>query len=271
MPCVPSAAASAPALKLPAQSAAKSPTTSPQRPPPQRQQSPRPTARPIRLPSPAHRRVHRGWLPAQRRPAHHPHPPALFLAVVLEPEGVPVSFRPNPRAPTATVAMPAGAPTPLTRSNARLTFSGYQLGPARAGQPSPAPGSLPASASMRNASALDGLAGEPITVDLSAAGPLDAVGPPLPPPISPPPPPPIIRLKPWPPPSCRNRRSSTTSTGKPPSSTNHYCKLRKPPLHIGQGEIHWDPVEFTYGPIKGTATLAAAEALRHTRALPAAL
>jgi len=39
----------------------------------------------------------------------------------------------------------------------------------------------------------------------------------------------------------------------------NHVKIAQATLHLGQGEIRWDPVEFSYGPVKGTASLTATE------------
>jgi hypothetical protein len=143
----------------------------------------------------------------------------------------------------ATVAIPAGAPGPLT-VNARLALSGYrmtihgQAGIARARELAHASG-------MRNASALDGLAGDPMGVDLVAEGPwiqtedagalLADVG------------------------SITHHVSGTlvlhNANWMAPYLANH-LQISQATLQLGQAEMRWDPVAFSYGPVKGTGNLA---------------
>jgi len=34
----------------------------------------------------------------------------------------------------------------------------------------------------------------------------------------------------------------------------NYVEIAKATLHLDNGEVRWDPVDFSYGPVKGTAT-----------------
>jgi len=176
--------------------------------------------------------------------------PIRLPRLVLEPVAA-LPGQAQPQALVATVDLPAGAPVPLTVS-ARLALSGYQLalrgqaGLARARE-------LARVASMRNAAALDGLAGEPMTVDLTAAGRWM--------------PAPQAKSASLPTAPVIEQRDARRLTGtlvlhnanwKTDYLANH-VEIAQATLHLGPGEIRWDPVEFSYGPVKGTATLATPE------------
>ncbi|MGA2206600.1 MAG: AsmA family protein [Terracidiphilus sp.] len=164
-----------------------------------------------------------------------------------------------------TVTIPAGGSVPLTFS-VSLSFSGYRVGVrgpasfARARE-------LAHAAGIPESSALASLAGEPITVDLTAEGP-------------------------WIPPeeislsgvsavegSTSNAAESSASAA-PMTATvavsgadtltgtitihnanwkadylaNH-IEISEGTLHLENGNLRWDPVDFSYGPVKGTASL----------------
>jgi hypothetical protein len=154
----------------------------------------------------------------------------------------------------ATVAISAGAALPLTVST-RLALSGYQLtlrGQASIGRSR----ELAHLAGLANAGALDALAGDPVSLDLTAEGPWMAAQGPAP------------RL-----PSAGIafaeagslplpvRADSLTGTvilhdvnWKADYLANH-VEISQATLHLGEGELRWDPVVFSYGPVKGTASL----------------
>ncbi len=159
-----------------------------------------------------------------------------------------------------TVAIPAGGPTPLAVT-ARLARHGYQLtlhgpaGVARARE-------LARVAGMAGASALDSLAGDAVTMDLTVAGP-------------------------WLPAESAAFSQNTpapaaidTGTGKIAATTEplpatdtlsgtltlrnvnwkadylaNHVEITQAMLRVGQGELRLDPVVFSYGPVKGTASL----------------
>jgi hypothetical protein len=94
------------------------------------------------------------------------HQPVVIPELVLTP--VPALID-QPQALTATTAIPAGGAAPLTVST-RLALFGYQL--AVHGQASISRGrELARAAGLANAFSLDSLAGDPVTVDLTAEGP----------------------------------------------------------------------------------------------------
>jgi hypothetical protein len=168
------------------------------------------------------------------------------------------------------VAIPAGGPIPLTVTS-RLSFSGYQVGMrglasfTRAREFAHAVG-------MANAAALDSLAGDPVAVDLTAEGPwlpsqivpfgsLPAVAAssgPVPANLSATVSSPTILL---PKPSDSPATDSFTGTvtvhnanWKADYLANH-VEIAKATLHIGPGGLRWDAADFSYGPVKGTASL----------------
>ena len=156
----------------------------------------------------------------------------------------------------------AGGPVPLAVT-ARLARAGYQIsihgpaGIARARE-------LARIAGIANAPALDVLTGDPATVDLAAAGPW------LPPESlpfagSPPEAPHAAQV-------AMGARLALDPAGPTPADTlsgvitlhnanwkapylANSVKISQATLHLGQGVLRWDPILFTYGPVKGTAIL----------------
>ncbi len=180
--------------------------------------------------------------------------PKLQLAPALAPvnrlPGVP-----QPSALIATAAIPAGAPVPLTIS-ARLALSGYQI--VMSGQASTARAKeLTAAAGFANAAGLNELAGGSISVDLTAAGPWVPVekvpfagplptvqaGPPLPQPAAEPPGD-----------SLAGTVILRDANWRADYLANHVV-ISQATLNFDGGEIRWNPVVFSYGPVKGTASL----------------
>jgi hypothetical protein len=169
------------------------------------------------------------------------------------------------RIPTleATVTIPAGGPTPLAVT-ARLALNGYRLalhGPASLARAR----ELAHVAGMVEASALDSLAGDAVSVDLNVAGPwlpaesaafsqdtpaaavnagpgkLVAAAEPLP---------------------VADTLSGTVTLHNANWKADYLAnpvKITQASLHLGQGEeqgeLRWDSVVFSYGPVKGTASL----------------
>jgi hypothetical protein len=149
----------------------------------------------------------------------------------------------------ATVAIPAGGASPLTISS-RLSLSGYQV--TVHGETSISRGrELARVAGLANA-ALDALAGDSASMDLTAEGPwmqAQSSIQPL-----------ILAL-----PSGGAAQSALTDrlTG---AVTLHNANwkaeflansvlISQATLHIAPGELRWEPVVFSYGPVKGTASL----------------
>ena len=167
-----------------------------------------------------------------------------------------------PVALAATVAIPAGGAVPLTFT-ARLALSGYrvtvhgQAGMARARE-------LAHVAGLQDAAVLDALAGDPLSVDLSAEGPwMPAQNIPF---------------------SGSSAGGAVTRAGNEPAVAEagapvtdsvagtvtlrdanwkadylaNHVEIAQATLHLGNGEARWDPVVFSYGPVKGTASLSLA-------------
>jgi hypothetical protein len=160
----------------------------------------------------------------------------------------------------ATLTIPAGGATPLAVT-ARLARRGYQL--AVHGQASVARATeLAHMAGMAGAAGLDSLAGDPVTLDLSAAGPW------LLPESAPFSPKPLAA-------GAANSVAGESGTGAGPSPAGDILsgtvtlrnvnwkadflasrvEIAQATLHLGQGALEWDPVVFSYGPVKGTASL----------------
>jgi hypothetical protein len=174
--------------------------------------------------------------------------PKLLLAPANQPSG-------TGQALAATVAIPAGAATPLTVST-RLMLSGYQF--TIRGQASITRArDLAHMAGIRNAEALDTLEGDPVSMDLAASGPwmlpvqtlpiqafslgdLSSTAAPLP--------------------SAAQADSLTgtvtlrNATWKADYLVNP-IEISQATLHLAPRELRWDAVVFAYGPVKGTASL----------------
>ena len=139
---------------------------------------------------------------------------------------------------SGTVAVPAGGAIPLT-INLRLALDGYQatvrgqvaLARARA---------LLRLAGMADGAALDNLAGDPASVDLSAQGrwlPGDRVS-----------------ADATPPDMLAGTVNLHNANWKADYLANH-LEISQATLHIDDGQFRWDPVTFSYGPVKGTASV----------------
>jgi hypothetical protein len=177
--------------------------------------------------------------------------PIRIPKVVLEPAAQ-TQDASLPQALTATVAFAAGGQGPLTVST-RLALAGYQV--TVRGQASIARArELAHVAGVAHIAALDALAGEPITLDLSAEGPwmpaqrLPFGGPP-----------PAAQASSTIAPLASADSVSGTVTlhnanWKADYLANH-VEISQATLHLGDGGLRWDPVVFSYGPVKGTASL----------------
>jgi hypothetical protein len=169
--------------------------------------------------------------------------PKIILAPANQPSG-------TGQALAATVAIPAGAAVPLTVST-RLMLSGYQL--TIHGQASITRArDLAHVAGIRNATALDTLAGDPVSADLAVSGPwmlpvqtisLDDLS---------------TTAAPLPPATQADSFNGTvtlhSATWKAEYLVNP-VEISEATLHVASGEFHWDPIVFSYGPVKGTASL----------------
>jgi hypothetical protein len=157
----------------------------------------------------------------------------------------------------ATVAIPAGGAEPLTVIS-RISLSGYQV--TVHGQASVARArELAHVAGMAQATALDSLAGDPVSVLLNAEGPWLSAQKTL----------------------FNNTPQAGTQTGPAAATAEagipatdtlsgtvtlrnadwkadylaNHVTIAQATLHLDNGEIRWDPVVFSYGPVKGTASL----------------
>ena len=165
-------------------------------------------------------------------------------------EPSPAHARPQPAALEATVVIPAGAPTPLTIA-ARFTLSGYQLtargqaGIARAREMAHAAG-------IARASVLDAVAGDPLSVDLAAAGPWMPDG--APSLVASPAAGQPVAVVPGPADTLTGSVALHNVNWRADYLANH-VQIAQGTLHLAAGAQLWDPVVFAYGPVKGTATL----------------
>jgi hypothetical protein len=171
------------------------------------------------------------------------HVPKLLLTPANQPSGA-------GQALVATVAIPAGATAPLTVST-RLMLSGYQL--TVRGQASISRArDLARVAGISNTTALDTLAGDPVSMDLVASGPwmlpvhtlalgnLSSTAAPLP--------------SAAPADSLTGTVTLRNATWKADYLVNP-VEISQATLHLASGELRWDLVVFSYGPVKGTASI----------------
>jgi len=175
--------------------------------------------------------------------------PKIILAPANQPSG-------TGQALTATVAIPAGSTVPLTVST-RLMLSGYQL--TMRGQASIARArDLARVAGISNTTAVDTLSGDPVSVDLTAGGPWMLPVQTLP----------VQTLSLG---DLTPTAASLTSAAPADSLTGtvtlrnatwkadylvNPVEISQATLHLDSGELRWDPIVFSYGPVKGTASLA---------------
>lgn len=189
--------------------------------------------------------------------------PIHIPRIVLEPVAALTGQHP---ALAASVAIPAGGTVPLM-VNTRLELSGYRL--TAHGQVTLARArEMAHAAGLANADVFDALAGEPISVDLSVEGPWI--------------PSQNISFSAAAPASARNRTSVVRETPSPILITDEAARpvadsvigtvtlhndnwkadyLANPvvistaTLHLSNGQTRWNPVDFSYGRVKGTASL----------------
>jgi hypothetical protein len=176
--------------------------------------------------------------------------PIQIQKIVLEPSA---AVRDQGEALIAIVEVPAGGATPLV-FNARLALSGYQLTIRGQGALSRI-SQLAHAAGLPDASALGAIAGEPVTLDLSIAGPWlpapelslnDNVSPRVAPEAAAAPTAPSDRLVGTVTLHNNNWKTDSLATA---------VQISQATLHLGGSSVLWDPVQFSYGPLKGTATL----------------
>lgn len=164
-----------------------------------------------------------------------------------------------------SVAVPAGGAVPLT-FNLRFSRSSYQV--AARGQASFARAREFAHVSgIPVAEALKALAGEPVTVDLTAEGPwipaevisLNGLSSAEVAPVSgPEPSASLLSAGAAPVPSDLDTLTGTVNVHNANWQTDYLARhiaISDATLHIENGNLRWDPVDFTYGPLKGTGDL----------------
>ena len=161
----------------------------------------------------------------------------------------------EPAALTSSVPLLAGAPVPLTIT-ARLSLAGYQLS-VRGNAALPRLREMSHAAGFPGVSALDSIDGQPASIDMSAGGP-------------------------WLPSIVPVTQPAAASTETPAVPASPLFVLRTAdhitgtltlhdsiwksgflanPVQVATATLHlengarWDPIAFTYGPVKGTATL----------------
>lgn len=142
-----------------------------------------------------------------------------------------------------TVAIPAGASAPIT-VRARIALSGFEVevhGPIAI----PRLHELARISGSVSEPVLAQLAGEPATVDIEASGPWL--------------PPAEVMLGAASAPRASSMHASGTFAFRDanwkPNFLANALLLQQATLHLDNGAMRWDPVEFTYGPLKGSATL----------------
>jgi hypothetical protein len=176
--------------------------------------------------------------------------PVLITGAVIEPQAEQPG---EPSALVATIPVPAGGPSPLNVS-ARLGLHSYKMG--LKGTASLARlREFARVAGITDLSLLESLAGEPPVLDLTAEGPWLSSGVVLhasqSTPASSIPPNSVI-------PETPDRFSGTVTfhnaNWKAPFLANP-VEISGATLHLENGGLRWDPVAFSYGPVKGTATL----------------
>jgi len=163
---------------------------------------------------------------------------------------------------TGTVAIPAGGTVPLTLT-LRFSLSGYQVaargqaGIARARE-------IAHAAGIQQAAILGSLAGEPLDVDVAAQGPwllreefpLSETSPPQMTPglaVSS-----VSSNSAEPGPDNSDALTGTVTVHNANWKADYlasHLQVADATLHLDAGALRWDPVDFSYGPVKGTATL----------------
>ncbi|MGA2349114.1 MAG: AsmA family protein [Terracidiphilus sp.] len=174
--------------------------------------------------------------------------PIRVPKILLEP--APPSQTPGTsQALAATVVIPAGAAVPLAIS-ARLSLSGYQF--SVRGQASIVRAREFAHiAGLANAATLDALAGDPVSMDLTAEGPWMPTQPLIRPSVQSPLSSPGIA----PPADTLTGTVTLRNSNWKADYLTNAVMISQATLHLASGQLRWDPVVFSYGPVKGTASL----------------
>jgi hypothetical protein len=192
--------------------------------------------------------------------------PVQASKITLEPSA---AAHASASALTGTVAIPAGGEAPLVFT-LRLSLSGYQVGVrgpasfARARE-------LAHAAGIRQSQALSALAGDPLTVDLVAAGPwipeeiprevplagntgsssasADAQELPAPAPA------PSVSVDVIPSSDSLTGTVTLRNANWKADFLASHVQIAEATLHLDGANLRWDPVAFSYGPVKGTLSL----------------
>jgi len=157
---------------------------------------------------------------------------------------------------TAAVAIPAGGASPLAIA-VRLALSGYQItlrGPASLARIR----EMAHVAGIADMSALDSIAGDPAALDLSVEGPWlqspeISLGRPQTA-VSEPGPRAVLPAAG----SASDQLTGTVTLRNANWKSNDLAspvEISQATLHLGADTLRWDPVVFSYGPVKGTASL----------------
>jgi hypothetical protein len=174
--------------------------------------------------------------------------PIQVASMTLEPAPDQAS---QPAALLASVSIPAGGPAPLALTG-RIALSSFELGVHGTA-------ALPTLREFAHVAGADAeqvlaqLAGDPATLDFTAQGPW------LPPPDT------RLALSPANGPAPPPRSVETNGTVALKNANWKGAFLANPvmisaaTLHMENGKLRWDPVEFSYGGVKGSATLALPE------------
>jgi hypothetical protein len=157
-----------------------------------------------------------------------------------------------PAALTTSVPVPAGGPTPLTLT-ARISLHRFQLG-VHGTAALPRLRELIHVAGIPQAESLGQLAGDPASIDLNVEGPWL----PLVPAFSPNPGAPALVAPASIPADVGSMTGAITfrDANWKPSFLALPVMLRAATLRFVNGALRWDPVEFSYGPVQGTAVVA---------------
>lgn len=164
--------------------------------------------------------------------------PIQVQKIVFSPPSVPGQSE----ALTTTVNLPAGGASPLVFT-ARISLSGYQLAIHGPGTPARVR-ELARAGGLPDAEALNAIAGDAVNLDLSIDGPW------LPAPVSP--------VDGGPSPTASDRLAGTVTLHNANWKSDSFAtaiQISQATLHLGAKELRWDPVAFSYGLVKGTATL----------------
>ena len=168
----------------------------------------------------------------------------------------------QPEALVSTVSVPMGGPAPIAM-NIRLGLSGYQV-TARGTVSVQRSRELAHAAGLSQAAALDSLAGDPITVDLLARGPwlpaTDVSSDNTPPAETPAPAPHSAKgapvpVAPLPPTDSLSGTITLHNDNWKADFLANPVEITSATLQLDSRNTLWDPIEFSYGTLKGTAVL----------------